>query len=768
MKLHRLFGALCAALLLFVAPAKATEQASYQAPTAGPMNMAAFVGTYLNPGMRALATCSWGTTAPANGPGAAVAPQQCWWDTSTTPYVLKWYIGGSWVAVASINASTHVFTIPGLIIGTDVQAYDADLSALAGLTSANNKCFYWTGSATAANYDCSSFGRSVANAADAAALRTLAGSVIGTNVQAWDADLDALAALSGTNTIYYRSGANTWSAVTIGGMLSFSGGTLNIGDAELTALAGLTSAADKIAYWTGSGTAANADFTSLARTLVANTGASGMRSTLGVVIGTDVQAFDAELAAIAGLTSANNKCFYFTGVGSAATYDCSSFGRSVANVADASALRTLAGTVIGTDVQAYDADLAAIAGLTSANNKCFYWTGSGTASNYDCSSYGRTWANLSNAAAATAALDAMVGDSGSGGTKGLVPAAGAGDAAAGKFLKADGTFAVPPGTGGGGSLTDGDRQNILLTAIYQSKSFAGYRRLINIFADGFKAGDGLGTGTTGGTLDTSGGKVTPATSMISAGTGTNIGDATSGGGLAVAFDGATNFATSSSANLAFKGSVTSIYVGKNYSAAPKTISKVVAYGTNNAGFVNTGGTDSVTLTIYGKNGGAPSNATDGTSLGASTFNQLLNESAGRTITSTNGALWDYVWLTMTSAAGSNTYIYTEIEFHTSGAFTLVTTAQTADASVSNGRVLIEFDNMASPTLNTDLTAEVSCNGGSNWASASLSSVSTNGQGGRKIVESVDQACTAGTSFQARIKTLNSKQIPLYGASLTVH
>ncbi|RTL49776.1 MAG: DUF2793 domain-containing protein [Bradyrhizobiaceae bacterium] len=51
----------------------------------------------------------------------------------------------------------------------------------------------------------------------------------------------------------------------------------------------------------------------------------------------------------------------------------------------------------------------------------------------------------------TGALAAMVGDTGSGGTKGLVPAPGAGDAAAGKFLKADGTYAVPPGTGGGGS-----------------------------------------------------------------------------------------------------------------------------------------------------------------------------------------------------------------------------------------------------------------------------------------------------------------------------
>lgn len=47
-------------------------------------------------------------------------------------------------------------------------------------------------------------------------------------------------------------------------------------------------------------------------------------------------------------------------------------------------------------------------------------------------------------AQATAALNAMVGDSGSGGTKGLVPAPAAGEAAALKYLKADGTWQTTP------------------------------------------------------------------------------------------------------------------------------------------------------------------------------------------------------------------------------------------------------------------------------------------------------------------------------------
>jgi hypothetical protein len=247
------------------------------------------------------------------------------------------------------------------------------------------------------------------SASTASGARTALGLAIGSATQAWDADLDALAALSGTNTIYYRSASNTWTAVTVGGFLSFSAGTLNVGDAELVALAGLTSANNKCFYWTGSGTSATFDCSSFGRSVANAADASALRTLAGSVIGTDVQAFDADLSALAGLTSANNKCFYFTGSGTAATYDCSSFGRSVANAADASALRTLSGSVIGTNVQAFDADLSALAGLTSANNKCFYFTGSGTAAVYDCSSFGRSVSNAADASALRTLAGTVIG-----------------------------------------------------------------------------------------------------------------------------------------------------------------------------------------------------------------------------------------------------------------------------------------------------------------------------------------------------------------------
>lgn len=75
---------------------------------------------------------------------------------------------------------------------------------------------------------------------------------------------------------------------------------------------------------------------------------------------------------------------------------------------------------------------------------------------------GRTTAGTGNVedlttTQATALLNALVGDSGSGGTKGLAPAPAAGDTAAGKFLRADAQWAVPAGAGnvtGPGSSTD--------------------------------------------------------------------------------------------------------------------------------------------------------------------------------------------------------------------------------------------------------------------------------------------------------------------------
>ena len=117
-------------------------------------------------------------------------------------------------------------------------------------------------------------------------------------------------------------------------------------DGEFTSLIGLTSAADKGIQFTGAGTAATYDLTTTGKALLDDANTAAQRTTLGLVIGTDVQAEDAVLTDLAALgVIADNEIIVGTGAG---TY---------ANEGGATA-RTSLGLAIGTDVQAFDANNA--------------------------------------------------------------------------------------------------------------------------------------------------------------------------------------------------------------------------------------------------------------------------------------------------------------------------------------------------------------------------------------------------------------------------
>jgi len=239
--------------------------------------------------------------------------------------------------------TTHVVGRTNAEVLSDIgaQAVDADLTAIAGLTSAANKGIQFTGSGTAGVYDLTAAGKALLDDADAAAQRTTLG--LGTAALVATGTGDANAILGNDARLTDDRDPNAHSADKV------TSGTLGVDRIPSLSTDKLTSGTLPVGRG-GTG------LTSVSTLLNSNTTKSDVG--LGNVTNIVAQPVDADLTAIAGLTSAANKGIQFTGSGTAAVYDLTAAGKALLDDADAATQRQTLG--LGT--------AAVLAAGTSANN----------------------------------------------------------------------------------------------------------------------------------------------------------------------------------------------------------------------------------------------------------------------------------------------------------------------------------------------------------------------------------------------------------------
>jgi hypothetical protein len=204
------------------------------------------------------------------------------------------------------TSASEARTLLGVTLGSDVQAYDAGLQSISGLTTAANKMIYTTASDTYAVTDLTAFARTILDDADAATVRTTLGLGSAATTPSSDYATAAQGTLADSAT---QPGDNAT--------------TLNV------------SATDKLLgrSTAGAGAVEEITLTSAGRALLDDADAAAQRTTLGLGTAALSASGDFETAGAvsthAALTSS--------------VHGISSFGATLVDDADASAARTTLG-----------------------------------------------------------------------------------------------------------------------------------------------------------------------------------------------------------------------------------------------------------------------------------------------------------------------------------------------------------------------------------------------------------------------------------------
>ncbi|MFZ9751261.1 MAG: beta strand repeat-containing protein, partial [Candidatus Nanopelagicales bacterium] len=283
----------------------------------------------------------------------------------------------------------------GLVIGSNVQAYSPVLSGVASQFNAADQVIYASASGVVSSSPFSSFGRSVVSGETASQVRSTLG-LSSMAVQAADSVAISGGTVSGVTLTVNNPTISGGTIVGITDLAIADGGTgasdattartnlgLTIGtnvqaySAVLSSLADQYDAADEIAYSSASGVIQSTSLTSLGRTIISASAASGIRSAieLGSLALQDANSVGISGGAISGVTLQASSVTISGGTISDITDLEIADGGTGASTA--SAARTNLGLAIGTDVQAYSLALSNITSAAYGEDLFFYTTASG-------------------------------------------------------------------------------------------------------------------------------------------------------------------------------------------------------------------------------------------------------------------------------------------------------------------------------------------------------------------------------------------------------
>ena len=248
---------------------------------------------------------------------------------------------------------------------------------------------------------------------------------------------------------------------------------------------------------------------------------------------------------------------------------------------------------------------------------------------------------------------------------------------------------------------------------------------------------------------------------------TYSGDFTHQGGLAAAFDGTKHQASTASA-VRQGDTAGPVYLGVDWgSGVTKTVKYIKVYGASNTSFHNAPSTHNIFFDIIGHSSDVPGSATD---LGeGSAFSCPTGQTDQETQTdATTISAFRFHWVDCHSGTSNATWTISELEFYEAGSvenMTLLSDAFTAETVPTIGRIHIQVAPQEVFTLNTDLTAEISRDGGTTFSAATLVQTATLADGTIAYEDNNVNISgqPSGSQMKYRIKTLNSKELRIHGA-----